>query len=116
MAEGFARRHGKGVIDAWSAGSKPSGKVNETGIAVMKEKGIDLSAHLSKGLTDVPTTEWDYVITMGCGDACPFVPSRRTEDWGIPDPKHLPLEDFRRVRDMVETRVKALIDEARSAS
>jgi arsenate reductase (thioredoxin) len=113
MAEGFARLHGNGLIDAWSAGSKPSGKINETGISVMKEKGIDLASHTSKGLTDLPGVKWDYVITMGCGDACPFVPSRRTEDWGIPDPKHLPLDEFRKVRDMVETRVKALIDEVR---
>lgn len=112
MAEGFARHWGKDVIEAWSAGSKPSGKVNQTGIAVMKEKGIDLSSHISKGLTDIPKVQWDYVITMGCGDACPFVPSRRTEDWGIPDPKHLPLDEFRKVRDLVETKVKALIDEA----
>jgi arsenate reductase len=116
MAEGFARQHGRDVIDVWSAGSKPSGKINETGIAVMKEKGIDLGTHSSKGLTDLPATKWDYVITMGCGDACPFVPSRRTEDWGIPDPKHLPLDEFRKVRDMVESRVKALVDEVRTTA
>jgi protein-tyrosine-phosphatase len=113
MAEGFARHHGRDVIDVWSAGSKPSGKINETGIAVMKEKGIDLGKHSSKGLNDLPTQKWDYVITMGCGDACPFVPSKRTEDWGIPDPKHLPLDEFRKVRDMVEMKVTALIDEVR---
>ena len=116
MAEGFARQHGKGILDAWSGGSRPSGIVNETGIAVMKEKGVDLRAHVSKGLADLPTVKWDYVITMGCGDACPFVPSRRTEDWGIPDPKNLPLEEFRKVRDRVEEKVKALVDEIRSAS
>lgn len=114
MAEGFARQLGASVMEAWSAGSKPSGKVNETGVALMKEKGIDLGPHTSKGLGDLPAVTWDYVITMGCGDACPFVPSRRTEDWGIPDPKHLPLEDFRKIRDLIETRVKGLIDEVRS--
>ncbi len=113
MAEGFARHWGKDTIEAWSAGSKPSGKVNETGISIMKEKGIDLGSHVSKGLMDLPKVQWDYVITMGCGDACPFVPARKTEDWGIPDPKHLPLDEFRKVRDMVEMKVKALIDEAR---
>lgn len=116
MAEGFARQHGKDVIDAWSAGSKPSGKINETGIAVMYEKGVDLTTHHSKGLTDLPKQQWDYVITMGCGDACPFVPSRRTEDWGIPDPKHLPLDEFRKVRDLVEMKVKELINEARTSN
>ena len=116
MAEGFARHWGKDVIEVWSAGSRPSGKVNEIAIAVMKEKGIDLSSHVSKGLTDLPNVKWDYVITMGCGDACPFVPSRQTYDWEIPDPKHLPLDEFRKVRDMVETKVKALIDEARTTN
>jgi len=113
MAEGFAHLWGDDVMNAWSAGSRPSGKVNATGIAVMKEKGADLSGHRSKGLTDLPPVKWDYVITMGCGDACPFVPSKRTEDWGIPDPKNLPLDEFRKVRDMVERKVKALIDEVR---
>jgi arsenate reductase len=77
MAEGFARFWGSDVIDAWSAGSKPSGKVNETGIAVMKEKNIDLSTHTSKGLRDLPTDKWDYVITMGLRRRLPLrsVPS-----------------------------------------
>ena len=100
-------------MDAWSAGSNASGKVNPTGIELMKEVGIDLSSHTSKSLTDLPKTQWDYVITMGCGDACPFVPSKKTEDWGIPDPKHLPLDEFRKIRDQIETKVRALIDEAR---
>jgi arsenate reductase (thioredoxin) len=112
LAEGFAKKWGNGTIDAWSAGSKPSGRVNPTGIELMKEVGIDLSSHTSKGLTDLPALKWDYVITMGCGDACPFVPAKRTEDWGIPDPKHLSVEEFRKVRDLIEKKVRALIDEA----
>lgn len=109
IAEGFGRTLGKGVIESWSAGSKPSGKINPTAIELMKEKGIDLNVQLSKGLTDLPKVKWDYVITMGCGDACPFVPSTLKEDWGIPDPKHLPLDQFRKVRDQIENKVKDLI-------
>jgi protein-tyrosine-phosphatase len=112
IAEGFAKKLGAGVIEAWSAGSKASGKVNPTAIELMKEKGIDLGSHTSKSLTDVPKTGWDFVITMGCGDACPFVPSRKTEDWGIPDPKHLPLDEFRKIRDQIEKKVKDLVTEA----
>jgi len=112
MAEGFARRHGAGKIAAWSSGSRPSGKVNETAVALMEEKGVDMSSHRSKGLEELPKQTWDYVITMGCGDACPFVPSRGKEDWAIPDPKHMSPEDFRKVRDLVESKVKDLVGRA----
>ena len=111
IAEGFAKKLGHGVLEAWSAGSKASGKVNPTAIEVMREKGIDLSTHTSKSLADLPKIPWDTVITMGCGDACPFVPSRKTEDWGIPDPKSLPLDEFRKIRDRIEAKVQALVDE-----
>lgn len=113
IAEGFAKALGAGVMEASSAGSKPSGQVNPRAVEFMKERGIDLTAHGSKGLSDLPQKSWDYVITMGCGDACPFVPSRRKEDWGIPDPKHLPPDEFRKVRDLIESKVKALIAEIR---
>lgn len=116
IAEGFARTLGKGVIEAWSAGSKPSGKINSTGIELMKEKGIDLGVQSSKGLTDLPKVKWDYVITMGCADACPFVPSRRKEDWGIPDPKTMPLDEFRHVRDQIENKVIDLINEVKKGA
>ena len=112
MAEGFARRHGAGEVAAWSSGSRPSGKVNETAIALMAEKGVDMSSHRSKGLDDLPKQKWDYVVTMGCGDACPFVPSRSKEDWAIPDPRHMSAEEFRKVRDLVESKVKDLIARA----
>ena len=80
MAEGFARKIGKEVLEVWSAGSKRSVKVNEAAVQAMKEKEIDLTYHKSKGLDDLPKVKWDYVITMGCGDACPFVPSKAKED------------------------------------
>src|ERR1051326_5959657 len=94
MAEGFARTLGGAVMEAWSAGSQPSGKINETAVQVMAEKGIDLRSHRSKGLNDLASQRWDYVITIGCGDACPIVASKKKEDWALPDPKHLPLDQF----------------------
>jgi protein-tyrosine-phosphatase len=111
MAEGFARLHGVGTVDAHSAGSRPSGKINETAVAVMKEKGVDLGVQRSKGLNDLPAGRWDAVVTMGCGDACPALAAARRLDWALPDPKHLPLGEFRAVRDEIEARVRALLDE-----
>jgi arsenate reductase (thioredoxin) len=113
IAEGFARSMGAGVLEAFSAGSKPSGQVNPRAAAFMKEAGIDLSAHASKGLKDVPSEGWDYVVTMGCGDACPFVASRQRVDWGIPDPKNLPDDEFRKIRDLIRAKVAALVEDAR---
>jgi len=110
MAEGFARAIGGNDVEAHSFGSKASGKVNETAIAVMREKDIDLSQAVSKGLDALPPGEWDAVVTMGCGDACPQLPAKRHLDWALRDPKHLPLDEFRKVRDEIETRVRALLE------
>ena len=115
IAEGFARTLGQGVLEAHSAGSRPSGSVNPKAIASMEEVGIDLGAHRSKALSDHPAEGWDYVITMGCGDACPFVAARKREDWGIPDPKHLEPAEFAKVRDLIEKKVRELIDDAKNA-
>ena len=109
IAEAFARIHGKDVIKAYSSGSRPSGKVNDKGIASMKEVGYDMSVHTSKSLSDIPDIEYDYVITMGCGDECPFVRAKHREDWGIPDPKNMDAEGFRKVRETIEEKVKKLI-------
>ncbi len=109
MAEGFARLHGAGVVSVFSAGSRPSGTVNETAVALMKEKGVDLTLQSSKGLEAVPAGAYAAVVTMGCGDACPSLPAQRRLDWALPDPKHLPLDEFRAVRDEIELRVKALL-------
>ncbi|MDE2490366.1 MAG: arsenate reductase ArsC [Elusimicrobia bacterium] len=111
MAEGFARALGGAGVEAWSAGSRPSGRVDERAIALMKEKGIDLGAHRSKGLDALPAGSWDVVVTMGCGDACPSVPAARRLDWALPDPKGLPDAGFRAVRDQIAARVKALLTE-----
>jgi arsenate reductase (thioredoxin) len=109
MAEGFARSHGGARVDARSAGSQPSGKVNPRALAFMAERGIDLRTQRSKSLQDVADAPFDAVVTMGCGDACPWIPAARHEDWALPDPKHLPDEEFRRVRDEIEQRVIALL-------
>jgi protein-tyrosine-phosphatase len=109
IAEAFAKIHGKGLVDAFSSGSSPSGKVNEKAVAAMKETGYELSEHVSKSLSEIPDIEYDYVITMGCGDRCPFVNARKREDWKIPDPKDMDEDDFRKVRDMIEDAVKKLL-------
>jgi protein-tyrosine-phosphatase len=75
----------------------------------MGERGYDLHQHRSKSLTEIPATEYEYAITMGCGDACPLVAARHREEWSIPDPKELPPEEFRRIRDLIESKVKALL-------
>jgi len=111
MAEAFAKRHGQGKIEAYSAGSRPSGRVNPRAVEFMRELGYDLAAHKSKALSDLPDAEFEVVVTMGCGDECPIVRAKRREDWNIPDPKDLPPEEFRAVRDLIEKKVKALIDE-----
>jgi arsenate reductase (thioredoxin) len=109
MAEAFARMHGG--VEAHSAGSRPSGRVNPRAIAFMRERGCDLGTHTSKSLEQVPQGEYDAVVTMGCGDACPLVRGKRREDWAIPDPRELPDEEFRRVRDLIEGKVQALLAE-----
>ena len=109
MAEALARRRAKEAVEVWSAGSKPSGKVNETALALLKESGADTLPLRSKGLNDLPAGEWDAVVTMGCGDACPHLPAKRRLDWALPDPKHLPLDEFRRVRNQIEGLVTELL-------
>ena len=109
MAEAFARMHGGDKVDAYSAGSRPSGKVNSKAIAAMKELGYDLSTHQSKSLDELPDTAFDAVITMGCGDECPWIPAKRREDWDLPDPKNMNEEEFREIRNDIERRVLQLI-------
>ena len=111
MAEAFARIHGGDKVEAYSAGSRPSGKINPKAIRTMKEIGYDLSKHRSKSLSEIPDIEFDFVATMGCGDECPFLRAKQREDWNIPDPKDMPPEEFRAVRDLIETRVNAAINE-----
>ena len=108
MAEAFARMHGGDGVEARSAGSKPSGVINPKAVRFMAERGVDLSTHASKSLHGV-TGEFDAVVTMGCGDDCPWVPAKRREDWALPDPKHMDDDGYRAVREEIEARVRALL-------
>ena len=111
MAEAFARILGGTAVEAYSAGSRPSGVVNPKAIEAMRELGYDLAAHGSKSLDELPDVEFDFVATMGCGDACPLVRARKRVDWSIPDPKHLPPEEFRVVRDLIRNKVRSALEE-----
>jgi len=111
IAEAFARLLGGDRVEAYSAGSRPSGVVNPKAIASMKEIGYDLSSHNSKSLDELPDIDWDFVATMGCGDECPFIRSKRREDWQIPDPKNMPPDEFRNVREVIREKVGSLLTE-----
>lgn len=112
MSQAFARMLGGKSVKAYSAGSKPSGKINPKAIAAMAELGYDLSQHSSKSLEEVkPFAPFDAVITLGCGDACPWMPAKKTIDWEIPDPRDMDEEGFRKVRDLVKEKVNALLKE-----
>jgi protein-tyrosine-phosphatase len=114
MAEAFARVHGEDIVEAYSSGSNPSGIVNEKAVAAMKEIGYDLSSHTSKSLSEIPDVEYEYAVTMGCGDECPFVKARHREDWQIPDPKDMEEGELRRVRGMIEDEVRTLLNKIKS--
>ncbi|HEY6161654.1 MAG TPA: arsenate reductase ArsC [Bacteroidia bacterium] len=109
MAQAFAIIHGKEKANAFSAGSKPSGRVNPKAIEAMKELQYDLSLHQSKSLLDIPDIVYDAVITMGCGDECPFVKTKFREDWDLPDPRNMDENEFRAVRNEIEKKVKLLL-------
>lgn len=109
MAEAVAKSLGGGQWDIWSAGSQPSGQVHPIASQLMGELGLDLSGHRSKGLQEVPLRQWDYVVTMGCGEACPTVPARHRVEWAIPDPVGLPLDEARKIRDQIVEAVRALM-------
>ena len=111
MAQGFAEAFGKERVEVYSAGSRPSSHINPLAIEVMKEKDIDLSGKRPKGLSDLPPVDMDYLITMGCEETCPAVPARKIIEWKIPDPKGKPIEEVRRIRDMLEAKVKNLFEE-----
>ena len=110
MAEAFARMYGAGQVEASSAGSKPSGRVNPKAVEAMLELGYNLTTHTSKGLDAFNGREFDAAVTMGCGDECPLVLARRRVDWQIPDPRDMSPAQFREVRDLIGTRVQELLD------
>jgi arsenate reductase (thioredoxin) len=110
MSQAFAKIYGGDAVEAYSAGSKPSGIVNPKAIAAMKELGYDLSTHDSKSLDEVKAfAPFDAVVTMGCGDACPWMPAKQFIDWQISDPKHMEPAEFNKVRDYIGEKVKGLI-------
>jgi len=112
MSQAFAKMLGGGNIDSYSAGSKPSGVVNPKAIAAMKELGYDLGKHDSKSLEEVKQfAPFDAVVTMGCGDACPWMPAKKFIDWQIPDPKNMEVAQFNEVRDLIAAKVKELLKE-----
>ena len=112
MSQAFATMIGGDKVEAYSAGSKPSGIVNPKAITAMKELGYDLSKHDSKSLEEVKAfAPFDAVITMGCGDACPWMPAKKFIDWQIPDPKNMEPAAFNAIRDLIKEKVKTLIEE-----
>lgn len=109
MAQAFATMYGGNEVKAYSAGSRPSGKINPKAIAAMKELDYDLSIHQSKSLDDLPNIIFEYAITMGCGDACPLVHAKNRLDWNIPDPRDMNEDEFREVRDLIGDKVKDML-------
>jgi arsenate reductase (thioredoxin) len=117
MSQAFATMLGGDQVEAYSAGSRPSGKINPKAIAAMKELGCDLSGHASKSLDEVKSyAPFDVVVTMGCGDACPWMPARQFVDWQIPDPRNMEPEEFAIVRDLIKEKVDSLLHEIGAAS
>lgn len=110
MAEAFARMHGDKQVEAHSAGSRPASQVNPTAVEAMRELGVDLSSTRPKSLDEIPNVEYDAAVLMGCGDACPNVRARQVIEWNIPDPKVMPPEQFREVRDLIQKQVKGLLE------
>ncbi len=110
LSQAFANILGGNAVEAFSAGSKPSGKINPKAIAAMKELNYDLTTHHSKSLDEVKAfAPFDAVVTMGCGDACPWMPAKQFIDWQIPDPRNMDEEHFREVRNLIEQKVKELL-------
>lgn len=110
MAQAFAKILGGDAVQSFSAGSKPSGVVNPKAIAAMKELDYDLSVHDSKSVDEVKAfAPFDAVVTMGCGDACPWMPAEQHIDWQIPDPRNMEPEEFNNVRDLIQDKVKELL-------
>ncbi len=112
MSQAFARILGGDAVEAYSAGSRPSGVVNPKAIAAMRELGYDLTTHDSKSLQEVERfAPFDAVVTMGCGDACPWMPAKKFVDWQIPDPKYMEPAEFNEVRDYIRQQVQQLLQE-----
>ena len=111
MAAGFMRELGQGRVEVLSAGSAPKDSINPIAVEAMAELGIDIANNTPKVLTTEAVEESDAVITMGCGDVCPFYPGKRYEDWVLDDPAEQGIESVRVIRDEIKGRVEALLAE-----
>jgi protein-tyrosine-phosphatase len=111
MAAGFLQHLADGRVEVLSAGSQPADSVNPVAVEAMREEGIDIAGEQPKVLTDDAVRTADVVVTMGCGDECPFHPGKRYEDWELDDPAGQDLEAVRPIRDEVRRRVEALLAE-----
>lgn len=110
MSQAFAKMIGGDSVKAYSAGSKPSGRINQKAIVAMKELGYNLKSHRSKSLDQIEEyAPFDAVVTMGCGDACPWMPAKQFIEWDIPDPREMNEEDFNKVRDLIKEKVTSLL-------
>jgi len=109
MALGYFRELAGDRAVGWSGGSEPGDQVNPAAVAAMAEVGIDISGEFPKPWTDEVVRAADVVITMGCGDACPLFPGKRYEDWALPDPAGLGVDDVRPIRDELRSRVEGLL-------
>lgn len=110
MAEAFARIHGDNHLNVYSAGSNPSGTVSQRAIRAMTAKDYDLSKHQSKSLQELPDVNFDFLVSMGCGDRCAHIPAQQREDWPLPDPKTLASDEFDKLRDEIENRIFRLLN------
>lgn len=109
MAEAFGKMYASDKANFYSSGSRPAGKINPKAIEAMKEIGYDLTKHTSKSLIEIPGITYDHVITMGCGDECPYIKANKRDEWNIPDPKNMEKEEFYKVRDYIKDKVQKLI-------
>jgi protein-tyrosine-phosphatase len=116
MAAALLDRHAAGRVRGRSAGSEPADRVNPAVVEAMREVGIDITAEVPKRLADEHVRDADVVVTMGCGDACPVYPGRRYLDWELPDPSGRSVEEVRPIRDEIDRRVRALLDDLVTAS
>jgi len=111
MAAALLDHHAAGRVHVRSAGSEPADRVNPAVVEALAEIGLDVTREFPKPLTDEAVQASDVVITMGCGDACPIYPGKRYLDWQLDDPAGRTLEDVRPIRDEIDRRVRALLDE-----
>ena len=113
-AKVLLEHYSRGQVDVRSAGSEPGDQLNPSVVALLEARGLDTSREFPKPLTDTDAEAADVVITMGCGDTCPYYPGKRYLDWAVPDPAGLPVEAVRPIVDEVDARVRQLLDDLRS--